>query len=88
MQYECKCCRWSEGSGPYGENAANFLRTGSYSRSEGYINNRVAVGYWWLVINHSSTHNYGLVTGSTYILPQNNYFHGLGFAVRCVVREG
>ena len=66
----------------------NFLRTGYYDRSYGYIVERVAGGYWWSPTAGSATNGHYLVTSPTHVVPQNNVYRGLGFAVRCVAREG
>jgi len=70
------------------EETLNFLRTGLYSRSNGYIYYRVTNGLWWSFASGSATGGHDLGTGPTYVLPQRNYYRGHGFAVRCVVREG
>ena len=66
----------------------NFLRTGYYYRSGGYISGRVAGGVWWSTTAGSATLGHLLSTYPTSVFPQNNYYRGYGFAVRCVVREG
>ncbi len=66
----------------------NFLRTGRYGRSYGYILERVARGYWWSTTAGSAAYGHYLSTGPTYVNPQGNDYRGYGLAVRCVVREG
>ena len=66
----------------------NFLRTGYYYRSGGYIYVRVTYGYWWSTTAGSATYGHYLSTAPTTVLPQDNDYRGYGFAVRCVVREG
>jgi len=66
----------------------NFLRTGYYSRSYGYIDARVTNGHWWSTTSGSATYGRYLDTSPSDVTPQRNYYRGYGFAVRCVVREG
>ncbi len=66
----------------------NFLRTGLYYRSDGYIGHRITGGYWWSTACGSSVDGHNLNTYPTYAVPQGNDYRGVGFAVRCVVREG
>lgn len=66
----------------------NFLRTGYYFHSYGNIDVRVTYGLWWSTTAGSATGGHYLVTHPTYVVPQDNYYRGYGFAVRCVVREG
>ena len=66
----------------------NFLRTGHFSRSYGYIYDRVTDGGWWSTTAGSATFGHYLRTYPTNVDPQGNYYRGYGFAVRCVVREG
>ncbi len=66
----------------------NFLRTGYYDRSDGYIGNRTAYGYWWSDASNSATGGHTLATYPTAVYPQNYHYRGYGFAIRCVVREG
>ena len=65
----------------------NFLRTGLYGPSYGFINVRVAAGYWWSTTAGSDVYGHYLATSPTYVNPQGNYYRGYGVAVRCVVRE-
>ncbi len=66
----------------------NFLRTGSYHRSNGGIVNRTVHGVWWSDTGSLATLGRTLHTGPTYVSPQNGNYRGYGFAIRCVVREG
>ena len=66
----------------------NFLRTGIYDRSSGYIVGRVTNGFWWSTTAGSATDGHYLSMSPTHVNPQNNNYRGHGFAVRCVVREG
>lgn len=66
----------------------NFLRTGAYDRSNGYINVRVTLGNWWSFAAGSDVRGRDLDTYPTNVHPQNNDSRGHGFAVRFVVREG
>jgi len=66
----------------------NFLRTGYYNRSDGNVNVRVTRGFWWSTTAGSNAYGLNLATNPTVVDPQNNYYRGYGFAVRCVVREG
>lgn len=68
--------------------ALNFLRTGLYYRSLGNIGSRTANGYWWSDTSFSATNGRFLRTYPTGVISQSNDYHGYGFAVRCVVREG
>ena len=65
----------------------NFLRTGDYGRSAGRINGRFTDGYWWSTTAGPATNGHSLDTSPTNVSPQGNSSRGLGFAVRCVVRE-
>ena len=65
----------------------NFLRTGGYYRSNGYMDERAAIGLWWSTAAGSATHGHRLYTYPTAVRPQNLYYRGNGIAVRCVVRE-
>ena len=66
----------------------NFLRTGGYNRSLGYIDNRTQNGYWWANASSSDTGGRRLATSPTYVGPQDGLNRGYGFAIRCVTREG
>ena len=66
----------------------NFLRTGYYHRSYGYILERVTNGSWWSTTAGCDVYGHYLDTYPTHVLPQLNYYRGFGFAIRCVVREG
>lgn len=65
----------------------NFLRTGYYYYGDGYSGNRLAYGAWWSSIN-SPEGIYHLSTVTGIVHPQDYYgYRGMGFAIRCVVRE-
>ncbi len=66
----------------------NFFRTGSYSRSGGFMYERATFGHWWSIAAGSATGGYYLDTYPIYVTPQNNSYRGKGYAVRCVVWEG
>ncbi len=67
----------------------NFLRTGSYAYSRGFIFGRTDnYGYWWSTSSSSATRSRFLLTFPSAISPQHGEARGFGFAVRCVVREG
>ena len=61
-----------------------FLRTGYYRRSFGYLNGRTTEGAWWSGTVGSATHGCYLRTWPSHVDTQANYFRGLGFALRCV----
>ena len=50
----------------------NFLRTGHYIRSNGYIYERVTDGVWWSTAAGSATNGHRLATRSAYVYPQSN----------------
>ncbi len=62
-----------------------FLRTGNYRRSYGYLHGRTADGSWWSATAGSATHGRSLATWTGSVYAQNNDFRGYGFALRCVV---
>ena len=61
-----------------------FLRTGLYHRSYGYLYERTTDGIWWSGTAESATYGRCLATGTGYVGAQDNYFRGVGFALRCV----
>ena len=61
-----------------------FLRTGYYRRSYGYLNARTANGIWWSDTAGSATVGRRLLTNAGGVLAQANYWRGGGFALRCV----
>ena len=63
-----------------------FLRTGDYRRSYGYLNVRTADGLWWSGAAGSATGGRSLYTWTGNVDAQDNYFRGYGFALRCVAR--
>ena len=63
-----------------------FLRTGHYGRSYGYLHARTAYGHWWSGTAGSATNGRYLYTWTGTVNAQDNYFRGYGFALRCVAR--
>ncbi len=61
-----------------------FLRTGHYGRSYGYLFGRTADSYWWSGTAGSATYGRYLYTWTGHVYAQYNHFRGLGFALRCV----
>ncbi len=64
---------------PYG-----LLRSFLWQRRHG----RTAGGDWWSDASYSATGGRDLSTDPTGVYPQGYNYRGIGFAVRCVVREG
>ncbi len=62
-----------------------FLRTGYYAPSYGYLYERTTHGHWWSGTAGSATYGRHLYTWTGGVYAQNNYFRGLGFALRWVV---
>ena len=60
-----------------------FLRTGNYARSYGYLSARAAGGYWWSDMAGLATGRY-LDTWAGDVYAQHSTFRGYGFALRCV----
>jgi hypothetical protein len=60
-----------------------FLRTGLYHRSYGYLNVRTTGGYWWSDTAGSATNGRRLGTGTGDVSAQHNDWRGYGFALRC-----
>ena len=63
-----------------------FLRTGYYYRSYGYLASRTTSGNWWSATAGSATNGRYLGTDTGYVYAQNNHWRGYGFALRCVAR--
>ena len=61
-----------------------FLRTGNYHRSYGYLHGRTADGSWWSSTAGSATHGRSLATWTGSVYAQFNDFRGYGFALRGV----
>ena len=61
-----------------------FLRTGHYGRSYGYLNERTTDGHWWSGTAGSATNGRLLNTWTGNVYAQYNLFRGYGFALRCV----
>ena len=70
------------------QKSLNFLRTGYYGRSNGYIYTRITNGGWWSFTAGSTTHGHNVGTHPTNVDLQDSSYRGFGIAVRCVVREG
>ena len=64
-----------------------FLRTGFYDRSYGYLGGRTTGGHWWSGTAGSATHGRGLYTWAGNVYAQNSTFRGFGFALRCVAQR-
>ncbi len=62
-----------------------FLRTGNYRRSYGYLDARTPYGSWWSGPAGSATNGRHLGTATGYVYAQNTNFRGYGFALRGVV---
>ena len=60
-----------------------FLRTGLYRRSYGYLHGRTADGYWWAGTAGSATDGRYLSTWPGNVYAQINTSRGAGFALRC-----
>ena len=65
-------------------NIPNFLRTGGYRSIEGRIVMRLTDGYWWTNASYIANN---FMIKLKYIGYGDNS-NGLGYAIRCVVREG
>ncbi len=63
-----------------------FLRTGYYNRSYGYLRGRTTDGNWWSGTAGSATHGRYLSTWAGNVYAQGSNFRGYGFALRCVAR--
>ncbi len=64
-----------------------FLRTGHYRRSYGYLLVRTTAGYWWSGTAGSATNGRRLSTWTGNVNAQTNGFRGYGFALRCVAQR-
>ena len=69
-------------SGLFNSWPLQFLRTGLYYRSYGYLGARTADGYWWSATAGSATYGRNLGTHTGGVHAQDNYFRGHGFALR------
>ena len=65
----------------------NFLRAGGYYPT-GCVGARITDSRWWSNTVGSAADSHYLTVYPTGVNPQNYYYRGNGFAVRCVVREG
>ena len=61
-----------------------FLRTGYYDRSYGYLPGRTVDGHWWSATAGSATLGRHLGTYTGYVYAQNYSWRGHGFTLRCV----
>ena len=59
-----------------------FLRTGYYDLSYGYLHARTTDGLWWSDTAGSATYGRNLGTHTGGVHAQDNYFRGHGFALR------
>ena len=64
-----------------------FLRTGFYIRSYGFLTARTTHGYWWSDAAGSATNGRYLGAWPGNVVAQRNGFHGHGFALRCEGRN-
>ena len=62
------------------------MRTGYYHYNYGYPFSRTTNGYWWSDASYSNTDGRSLGTFTSIVLPQDNKYRGLGFAIRCTIR--
>jgi len=62
-----------------------FLRTGHYHLSYGYLRARTADGIWWSGTARSATQGHHLSTWVSDVYAQDNSWRGGGFALRYVV---
>ena len=60
-----------------------FLRTGLYHRSYGYLRGRTVNGLWWSAPARSATGGRDLDTYTSHVYAQNSYIRGGGIALRC-----
>ena len=71
-------------SGLFNSWPLQFLRTGYYLRSYGYLGARTTPGDWWSSTAGSATYGRYLNTWTGGVNAQVNGFRGYGFALRCV----
>lgn len=64
-----------------------FLRTGVYNRSYGYLHDRTTNGGWWSATTGSATHGRRLGTSTSRVYAQYNYWRGHGFALRYIAQN-
>ncbi len=64
-----------------------FLRTGYYHRSYGYLTARTVNGIWWSSTAGSATYGRRLNTWTGNVHAQTNSFRGAGFAPCCEGRN-
>ena len=64
-----------------------FLRTGYYYRSYGYLRERTMNGSWWSTTAGSAINGRYLSTWTGNVYAQNTNFRGLGIALRCIAHQ-
>ena len=64
-----------------------FLRTGYYNRSYGYLHVRTTSGLWWSATAGSATGGRHLNTWTGGVGAQDRNFRGYGFALRGVANQ-
>ncbi len=72
-------------SGLFNSWPLQFLRTGYYDLSYGYLHARTTDGLWWSVTAGSATYGRYLDTWTGVVYAQIINFRGAGFALRCGV---
>ena len=74
-------------SGQFNYWPLQFLRTGYYNRSYGYLFARTTDGHWWSDTAGSATSGRFLYTYTGNVYAQRNSWRGVGFALRCEGRN-
>ena len=64
----------------------SFVRGGRYNYSDGSLNDRGSLGYYWETSVYAASLAYRLSFNSTGLLPQYNGNLGYGFSLRCLAR--
>ena len=72
-------------SGLFNSWPLQFLRTGYYDRSYGYLDGRTMIGDWWSSVAGSATYGRHLSTWIGNVDTRRNNIRGYGFALREVV---
>ena len=62
------------------------MRTGIYTRADGYINSRVVFGNWWESSSNTISNGYYLYTDPSGTTTYGKDPRGFGFAIRCTIR--
>ncbi len=73
----------SSGTNP-GDPTAFYPASGYRNVGSGAVSNPGSIGYCWSSSPFSSTYGFNLYFHSSNVSPQNYYYRGLGFPVRCV----